>query len=98
MSKEQTNDLPANFLAGVISHINEDHRAEMLAIAHVLAGQAWATDAALQHADKLGLDLLLTAGERTEQTRVLFDAPCKKSSDFRNATIKLIERAQKDPA
>jgi heme iron utilization protein len=94
MTTNTSDELPAKFLAGVVAHVNEDHRDEMLAIAHALAGQTWAVDATLHHADKLGLDLLLKAGERTEQIRVLFDAPLKKSAEFRDATIVLIERAQ----
>jgi putative heme iron utilization protein len=87
-------EFPAKFVAGIVAHINDDHRAEMLAIAHALAGQTWATEATLQHANKRGLDLVLKAGERVELVRVAFDAPLKKTTDFRSATVKLVERAQ----
>ncbi len=88
-------EFPAKFVAGVVAHINQDHAAEMLAVAHGIAGQAWATEATLQHADKNGLDLALRVGERVEIVRVPFAAPLVKTTQFRVAVIVLIQQAHK---
>jgi putative heme iron utilization protein len=86
--------VPEKFVAGVVAHINEDHQAEMLDLARGLAGEAWAHDAQLLHADPHGLDLLLRADERSEQLRIAFDAPLERPNQFRPALIALIARAR----
>lgn len=85
--------LPAKFVAGIAAHINEDHRNEMLLLAHRLAGQTWATDAALQNADKNGVELKVMAGERVALVRVAFEQPIDKTTDFRPAMQALLMRA-----
>ncbi|MCG8347137.1 MAG: class I SAM-dependent methyltransferase [Chloroflexales bacterium] len=85
---------PEKFVAGVVAHINEDHRREMLDLAHGLAGQNWASEASLLHADKHGLDLLLHAADREERLRVTFDEPLERPNQFRPALIALIQRAR----
>lgn len=82
--------LPEKFVAGVVEHVNQDHRAEMLELAHGLAGQRWAEDATLLHADKRGFELLLCAGGREEQVRIDFDTPLELPNQFRPALIALI--------
>lgn len=95
MSELDTNDeLPAKFVAGIVAHINEDHAGEMLAIAHGIAGRAWATTAMLQHADKRGLDLVLKADGRMEIVRVPFNAPIEKTTEFRPTIIAMIAQAR----
>jgi putative heme iron utilization protein len=85
---------PEKFVAGVVAHINADHRREMLDLAHGLAGQNWASEASLLHADKHGLDLLLRAADREERLRVTFDEPLEQPKQFRPALIALIQRAR----
>lgn len=85
---------PEKFVAGIVAHINEDHRREMLDLARGLAGQTWALDAELLHADPLGIDLLLRAGDRAERLRVPFDAPLERPNQFRPTLIELIGRAR----
>lgn len=85
---------PAKFVTGVVNHINEDHRREMLDLAHGLAGQHWAGDAELLHADPGGIDLLLRTAGREEQLRVVFDPPLERPDQFRPTLIALIARAR----
>ncbi|GAB4108663.1 MAG: hypothetical protein OHK0022_60440 [Roseiflexaceae bacterium] len=87
-------EFPAKFVAGIVAHINDDHRREMLDLAHGLAGQGWASDATLLHADRLGLDLLLHAEGREERLRVAFDTPLEQPNQFRPTLIALIQRAR----
>jgi putative heme iron utilization protein len=88
--------LPVQFVAGVVAHVNDDHAADMLLIAHNIAGQTWATQALLQHTDKRGLDLLVRDGDREARVRVPFDAPVEKTSDYRDAVMTLVARAGGD--
>lgn len=89
-----TDTFPETFVAGVVAHINEDHRDEMLALAHGLAGQHWAEQAVLLHADPRGIDLLLRAAGREERLRVAFEVPLERPNEFRPALIALIGRAR----
>ncbi|HEU4328699.1 MAG TPA: DUF2470 domain-containing protein [Roseiflexaceae bacterium] len=89
-----SHEFPEKFVAGVVGHINEDHRREMVELAHGLAGQDWASDATLLHADKLGIDLLLHGEGREERLRVPFDAPLELPNQFRPTLIALIQRAR----
>lgn len=86
---------PQKFVAGVVAHINEDHGDEMLALARGLAGQHWAEQAELLHADPRGIDLLLRGAGREERLRVAFDAPLERPNEFRPALIALIGRARR---
>lgn len=85
---------PEKFVTGIVSHINEDHRGEMLDLAHGLAGQYWASDAELLHADPRGLDLLLRTAGREERLRLPFDAQLEQPNQFRPTLIALIARAR----
>ena len=85
---------PDKFAAGIVAHINEDHRREMLELAHGLAGATWAAEAELAGIDKGGLNLLLRNGGREEPLRVAFAAPSDKTTDFRPAVAGLIQRAR----
>jgi putative heme iron utilization protein len=87
-------EFPANFVAGIVAHINQDHRDEMLTLAHGLAGQDWARETQLLHVDKHGLDLALSAEGRTETLRLSFEPPLEKTTQFRPTIIALIGRAQ----
>lgn len=86
--------LPEKFLAGVLGHINSDHRRELLQLAHGLAGATWADEAEATHADTHGLDLLLHAADREETLRIPFDAPIEKPNQFRPMLIGMIGRAR----
>jgi putative heme iron utilization protein len=85
---------PAKFVAGIVAHINEEHRRELVDLAHGLAGQTWVIEAALSHIDKAGLDLQLLARGREETLRISFDAPLDKTTEFRPAVAALIQRAR----
>jgi len=85
---------PEKFVAGVVNHINEDHRAEMLDLARGLAGCAWAEEAEILHADPHGIDLLLRGAGREERMRVPFDPPIERPNQFRPALISLITQAR----
>lgn len=82
------------FVAGVVAHINTEHRAEMLDLARGLAGCMWAEEATLLHADPHGIDLLLGGAGREERLRLAFDLPLEKPNQFRPALIGLISRAR----
>lgn len=87
-------EFPEKFVAGIIGHINEDHRRELLDIAHGIAQVGWADDASLQHFDKEGLDIALTGDNRRQIVRVRFDTPLSKTTQFRPAMIALIGQAR----
>lgn len=85
---------PEKFVSGVVAHINADHRTEMRDLAHGLAGQTWAEDVELLHADPRGIDLLLRTEHREERLRIAFDTPLERPNQFRPALITLIGRAR----
>jgi len=85
---------PEKFVAGVVAHINADHRTEMRDLAQGLAGQTWTEDVEVLHADPCGIDLLLRAEGREERLRIAFDTPLERPNQFRPALIALIGRAR----
>jgi putative heme iron utilization protein len=85
---------PKKFITGMVKHINEDHRAEMLQLAHGLAGATWADEAEATHADTHGLDLLLHAADREEPLRIPFDPPLEQPNQFRPMLIGMIGQAR----
>jgi putative heme iron utilization protein len=86
--------LPEKFVAGIVSHINEDHRGEMLDLAQGLGQQHWASEAELLHADRDGIDLLLRGEARAERLRLVFDTALERPNEFRPTLITLIKRAR----
>lgn len=82
------------FIAGIVGHLNEDHRRELLDLAHGLAGQTWVTEAEAATLDTMGLGLLLRDGERSEQLRISFEPPLERPNQVRPTLISLIWRAR----
>lgn len=89
-----TDTFPEKFVTGVINHINDDHRAEMLDLARGLAGCNWAEEAEILHADPRGINLLLRTAGHEERLRVPFDPPLAQPNQFRPALITLIGQAR----
>jgi hypothetical protein len=87
-------EFPAKFVEGIVAHINEDHRDDLLDIARGIGRQDWPSDAWLLHADMRGLDMMLSAEGREEKLSVAFDAPLSMTTQFRPAMIALIRLAR----
>lgn len=80
--------------AYAVAHLNDDHAAALLDMAHGLAGYPDATAATCTRADRLGLDLTLTTPRGTAYTRVGFAQPCTTPDGLRAATVELARRAR----
>jgi caffeoyl-CoA O-methyltransferase len=84
------------FVAGIVAHLNEEHRRELLALAHGLAGQIWATAAEALTLEPTGLGLLLRNAERAEELSIPFEPPLERPNQVRPALIALIGRARQE--
>jgi putative heme iron utilization protein len=75
---------------GIITHMNDDHRAANLMYATVLAGLGDATDAQMVAVDRYGfvLDVTTPAGRR--QARVAFTTPVSSSDEVRAGVVALL--------
>jgi caffeoyl-CoA O-methyltransferase len=82
------------FVAGIVAHLNEEHRRELLDLAHGLAGQLWATEAEALTLAPTGLGLLLWNAERAEELPIPFEPPLERPNQVRPALIALIGRAR----
>ncbi|GGG15673.1 pyridoxamine 5'-phosphate oxidase [Rhodococcoides trifolii] len=80
--------------AGAITHLNDDHSASLLAMAHHLGGFPDATGAECTGADRYGLDLRVTTGRGIAYTRVGYATPIASIDELRSATVELARRAR----
>lgn len=80
----------------VVSHMNQDHRAALLALARASGAQD-AETAAMTSVDRLGFEVRLQAGQRQYGRRIAFPREVKNSADARAVLIEMIRKAR-EPA
>jgi putative heme iron utilization protein len=81
--------------AGAIAHLNNDHRAALVAMAQTLGGYRDTIEATCTGADRYGLDLRLATPRGVAYTRVGYAAPIDSIDELRSATVELTQRARK---
>lgn len=88
-----TDTLPQQVINGAISHMNDDHKHNLLDYAKRLAGCDWAEEVEMTAIDGLGFDMLVTGNGREEIKRLTFPHPV---SDAKGLRMALVEMAQGD--
>ena len=92
--REAQPDLLAGALRGMVAHMNEDHRANLLDYAHALLEKPWASDAVLIGMDRYGMDLYLSNADQSEVARYSFDAPLETSAGVRPLLVSMAREAR----
>ena len=80
--------------AGIVAHMNDDHREANLLYVQKLAGLATATDASMVGVDRHGVTLQATTPEGPRMARVGFDEVLAGPDEARPAVIALLEKAR----
>jgi putative heme iron utilization protein len=84
----------ASGAAGIVEHMNDDHRDANLLYVQRLAGLPTATDASMVGLDRYGVTLRADTPEGPRMARVPFAAPIASVDDARPAVIALLENAR----
>jgi len=84
----------ASSARAILSHMNGDHGAAVLAYAIALAGVADASSATLTAVDRYGFELAATTPAGPRAARVAFDAPVATAEEVRREMIVLATRAR----
>jgi putative heme iron utilization protein len=78
-----------------VQHLNDDHAADLLAIARAIGGHRDATSARAKHIDRDGIDLVLVTPGGAATARVSFTEPVGDDPDgLRAACVDLTRRAR----
>lgn len=80
-------------IAGAIQHMNEDHAANLLDYARVLAECEWADSAEMTTLDANGFNIQVHGSDRSEDRRIEFDKPVSDGKELRMALVDLAQRA-----
>ena len=80
--------------AGILSHMNGDHAAAVLAYARGLARLPEATAASMTAVDRYGFDLAVTTPTGPKATRLAFEAEVKTSDEVRRAMVAMVKTAR----
>ncbi len=80
--------------AGILAHMNADHRDAMLQLARTHAGMD-AADAAMTSVDRLGFTLRLTVGEGVKGVRIGFLREVRSPRETRAVLVEMVRAAEK---
>ena len=83
----------ADAASEIIQHMNEDHAAALLLLAHAYAGLE-ADQARMTGVDRLGFDLRLQTGERVHGTRIAFPEEVRTVEKSRTVLVEMTRRAR----
>ena len=92
--REAKPDVLAGALRGMVTHMNEDHRANLLDYAHALLEKPWASDAVLIGIDRYGMDLHLSDATQSEVVRYAFNAPLETGAAVRPLLVSMAHEAR----
>ncbi len=86
----------AGSTGGIITHMNEDHRYNMVEYAHAFAALDWVEDAQMTGVDHLGFDMEVMgdAEESPASVRMMFSEPVETSMQVRKQLVQLSQRAR----
>lgn len=83
----------ADFTAGIIQHMNADHKDSLVLLARKFAGIE-AQDAAMTAVDRLGFHVRLKTAEGMKGARIAFLREVKNSTETRNVLVEMMRGAQ----
>lgn len=87
-------DLMHPALAGVIDHMNDDHRSNLRDYVRAFASIDTADDAIMLSLDRLGFDVAAIVDGLPQQVRLSFDEPLAHPREARKAMVNLAQRAR----
>ena len=87
-------DMMASSADGVISHMNDDHRHNLVDMVRAFAQQSAATDAIMIGLDHLGFDVVAITDGHPHEVRIPFDEPLRHPREVRKAMVVLAQRAK----
>lgn len=85
-------DLNPTTLDNAITHLNEDHRADLLALARH-TGYLWATQVSVVSLSAEAIELLLSSDNRSEQVRFPFATVASDRESLREQIVALVRQA-----
>lgn len=84
---------PADVVAAVCRHMDDDHRDDALLICRTLGGQPAATQVRTVGVDTEAMDFVVTVDGRPTPVRVPFGRPISQRPEIRTAVVELARRA-----
>lgn len=84
----------ADAAAGIIQHMNADHKEALILLARVYGGIE-AEDAAMTAVDRLGFHVRLNTRDRVRGTRIAFSREVRSAEETRNVLIQMVEQARR---
>jgi len=84
----------ASSAAGVLAHMNADHRRALLLYAQAFTSASDATDATMTAIDRLGFDMTVNTPRGVGPARVVFEAALTSAEQARTALVKLVRAAE----
>lgn len=83
----------ADSSAGILRHMNEDHAAALVLLAHA-AGETGAEAATMTAVDRLGFHLRLRSGERVHGARIAFPREVRDEGSVRTVLVEMVHAAR----
>jgi putative heme iron utilization protein len=80
--------------SGILSHMNEDHAAALLAYAHAFSSARDATAATMTAIDRYGFEMTLTTPRGVGPARLAFAEPLTEPAQARAVLVKLLREAE----
>lgn len=80
----------AGFAAGIIQHMNDDHRGSMVLMAKHYGGLA-AVDAEMTAVDRLGFNLRVRTEEGMKGSRIAYAVPIESGDDIRKVFVEMVK-------
>ncbi len=80
--------------AGIVAHMNDDHRDALVAYARAFTRAKDAEEVRMVGCDRYGFELSVTTPEGPRPARIAFDAPIANAGEARQALIALLGRAR----
>ena len=86
----------ADAAAGIMQHMNSDHKEELVLLARVFAGVE-SQEAAMTSIDRLGFHVRLKTQEGVRGGRIVFSREVSSPADTRNILVEMVKRARQQP-
>ena len=89
----------ADAAAGIVQHMNSDHKEELVLLARVFAGLE-SQEAAITSIDRLGFHVRLKTAEGVRGSRIAFAREVSSPVETRNVLVEMVKKARQpdDPA
>jgi putative heme iron utilization protein len=86
----------ADAAAGIMQHMNSDHKAELVLLARVFAGIE-SQEAAITSIDRLGFHVRLKTQEGVRGGRIAFVREVSSPTEARNVLVEMVKQARQQP-